>query len=556
MVMVMSDKIFSMAPNIGVPTSRIPMALKHVGSMMFGKLVPLDALPVIPGDHIRTDIRGIIRMSTPIAPIMDDVECSVYSMYVPSRLLFDKFEEWYTTGNSSGVNGGPISLGNFTDLPSYSVYEGIQVGSIADYLGKPITSTDSTKINLGFGKVNALKERAYFKCWMDWFIPQQLVTASLNNSGGAGSRCGTYVAGGATTNVYVNQTAGLLPICKNFDYFTAATLSPQYATAAVQIPLGTEAPVMIKNNGSSIIQFNDQEVFSNFGINAGDKAQAYVNNAGTGAGVTSTNTLVADLSQAAAATVNALREAFAVQKYCERANFGNRFFEVLKAHYGVTSPDARLQRAENIGHASFLINTDEVVSTAGYQAGTSTEVGQPGAISRTGFRYYLGHKSFVEPGYLMTLISTRQKYHTYKQGIMREDSKLTKFEFYSPEFANLGDQVIKNKEIFLQGTATDEDVFGYQEHWAEDRYRPARSSGLLNVNASGALDYWTLGDKFSALPSLSAAFIFENRDNLKRVLTTGNSGPDFIFDIIIDYTADREMPVHVIPGLIDHFGTH
>lgn len=559
---------FSSMPNISISRSRIPLKQSLKGSFNFGKLVPLDALPVYPGDDFAKIIaKGVIRMSQPIVPIMDDIECNLYAFFVPYRLLWNNFEDWYTTGNYNKKQGDPIQLGTnppYDRVPNISLFTtGNTSGSIANYFGKPVVNQDSTKT--AYGIVNVFKERAYFTIWSDWFIPRQLVT-SVPDKSSTGGTLGQYVIGTSTTQVF--PSSALLPVCKSFDYFTAATLSPQYSSGAVTIPLGTTAPVVA---GNSIHSMGNYIKFNNINSASGSYPLfSTMSSSGTGptylkvgtsptSGVTTNfvqNTnLEVDLSQASAATINALREAFAVQKYCERSNYGNRFFEAIVAHFGVTSPDARLQRSEYFGHAKFLINVDQVVSTAGYAVGASQQVGAPGAISITGFKHSLGSKGFVEPGLVVMLMSTRQVHHTYSQGIMREDSKLTKFEWFSPEFANLGDQATLSKELYLGGNSNDEDVFGYQEHWAEDRYRPARVCGLLDPNVTGSLDYWTLADKFSARPNLNANFIFENRDNLSRCLTTASTGPDFIYDIEIDYVADRPMPVYTIPGLIDHFGT-
>lgn len=564
---------FSQMPNIGMPRSRIPLKQGIKGSCNFGKLVPLDAVPVVPGDDFAKIVaKGVIRMSQPIVPIMDDIEANLYAFFVPYRLLWANFENWFTTGNSNTLEGSPIDLNPSTanaQLPNWSIcYNGVTSGCIAEHFGKPLFTADTSKGN--YGKVNVMKEKAYYRCWSDWFIPRQLVTSTPNNA--TSSDLGTYVVGSTTTTVKPNSD--LLPVCKSFDYFTAATLSPQYASGSVMVPIGSSAPIVA--NGTTMHQ-GGKLILSNTinpSVSGGTDYIYNVSNVlkgsatSTASGLKLTNqssTLsgnyaeynnwVADLSAAAGATINSLREAFAVQKYCERSNYGNRFFEAIVAHFATTSPDARLQRAEYFGHARFLINVDQVVSTAGYDVGVSQQVGAPGAISITGFKHSLGSKGFVEPGVVVILMSTRQVHHTYSQGVLREDSKLTKFEFYSPEFANLGDQSTKIKELFLAGTTADDNVFGYQEHWAEDRYRPARVCGLLNPNAANSLDFWTMADKYSSAPNLNANFIFENRDNIKRCLTTGNTGPDFIYDIEIDYVADRPMPVYTIPGLIDHFGT-
>ncbi len=332
---------------------------------------------------------------------------------------------------------------------------------------------------------------------------------------------------------------------KQWDMFTAATLSPQYG-AAVTLPLGSYAPVVgLDSNGDRVGLENLNSMVTQAG---GGRLWSTTNPGGDPVFFST------DLSQATAAKINDIRYAFQLQKYLERANFGTRFFEVLAVHYGVTSPDSRLQRPEYLGGKTAPIVVRTVLSTAGYDAGVNQKVGQPGASSITMIDLSgLFSKGFVEPGYVMILLSTNHE-RLYSQGLMREDYKSDRFEFYSPEFANLGDQAILNKEIMVTGDASDEQVFGYQGHWDEYRYRKNRVSGLLDPVVTGALDYWTLAEKFTSRPSLSASFIEENRDDITRCLVTGANGPDYIGDFYIQYAATRELPLYNIPGLIDHFG--
>lgn len=534
----MGSKHFSKAPNISIPRSKFKMPFTHKTSFEFGKLVPIDCMEILPGDTINLNLASFIRMSNPIAPIMDNVRGYIHAYFCPLRLIWEHTEEFYGANKTTAGYQKTIYK-----IPTRKVdANGISTSSVSHYLGKPVcNATGQTK---GFGEVSVLKERGFWMIWSEYYRAQQLQDPFIcytNDWAEIGSIGGS--------NIYFNE--GCPSVCKQFDYFTAATTSPQYGNA-VTLPLGTFAPVVAVNDTGSNIDLGtsyftgveDTEILKDSSTNI-----VTMNSSSAGQHLD----IKADLSQATSATINSIRYAFAVQKYLERSNFGSRFFEMLNLHYGVTSPDSRLQRPEYLGGTEFLINVTQVLSTAGAETGVSSKLGQPGAVSVTVNKKNLFNKGFVEPGYLYVLLETKQD-HTYSQGLLREDTKTDRFEFYSPEFCNLGDQEIKKKEIMYSASGTDEDTFGYQEHWAEYRYRPDRVSGLLDPNASDSLSYWTLADKFATVPSLSAQFITENRENIARALVTGINGPDFIADFFFDYTAIREMPVYTIPGLVDHFG--
>ena len=244
--------------------------------------------------------------------------------------------------------------------------------------------------------------------------------------------------------------------------------------------------------------------------------------------------------------------AFQLQKYLERANYGSRFFEVLAVHYGVTSPDARLQRPEYLGGYHFRINVDQVLNATGKTDTDQTQLGQKGAVSVTADRHFGFEKAFTEPGYIYILAYTKQD-RSYSDMVLREDIKTNRFEFYSPEFANIGDQEVLRFE--LSGKATTDDVFGYQEAWAEYRFRPNRVSGDLNPGITGSQPYWTLADDYATVPQLGSYWITEDRTNVARALATGSNGPDFLCDWYYEDYAARLMPVYSIPGLIDHVGS-
>lgn len=537
---------FSMAPNISVPRSKFRMPFTHSTSFLHGKLVPVDCFEILPGDEFKADFSALIRMATPIAPIMGNIKAHVHAFFVPMRLVWSHTKEFYGENNTSaGYQTQSYSI------PSAALGSQNDVQALSHYLGKPLTSVDVPTT------VSVLKERGYYLIWNEYYRAQQLQNPVLIQTGDTGS-IGTITGGhglieAGTNTVSIGFGTYCMNVCKEFDYFTACTTAPQYGSA-VTLPLGTYAPVGILNNtNSSYSATNPQAI----GSNSSASANSFQPLKGVVSNIVNNNyPLVADLANATAASINTIRYAFQVQKWLERANFGSRFFEMLNLHYGVTSPDARLQRPEYLGGFDFYINVDQVVSMAGYDASANQDIGQTGAISVTAVKNHnLFHKAFVEPGYVYLLISTTHE-RLYSQGILREDSRKDRFDFYFPEFANLGDQAVLAKEIYANNSLANanEVNFGYQEHWAEYRYRPNRVSGLLNPNAANSLDFWTLAEKFTNIPTLSNSFIMENRNDLARALTTGSNGPDYIADFHVNYTAIREMPLYTIPGLVDHFG--
>lgn len=537
---------FSMAPNISVPRSLFKMPFNHSTSFDHGKLVPIDCFEILPGDEFKCNFSALIRMSTPIAPIMSNIKAHVHVFFVPMRLVWDHTKEFY------GENKTSAGYQTYSYSIPQAVYNAhTDPKAVSAYLGKPITS-----VNAGVN-VSVLKERGYFLIWNEYYRAQQLQNPVLISTGDTGT-IGTITQGhglveGTGSNITIGFGTYCMNVCKEFDYFTACTTAPQYGSA-VSLPLGTTAPVIgVLNSGSASASTSYSIQYQYNGSSAG---AVLGNVTGRDSSGTTRGQLFADLSNATAASINSIRYAFQVQKWLERANFGSRFFEMLNLHYGVTSPDARLQRPEYLGGTEFYINVDQVVATANGidDLNISSSLGQTGAVSVTGIKNKnLFNKAFVEPGYVYVLISTTQE-RLYSQGVLREDTRSDRFDFYFPEFANLGDQVVKNKEIYLN-SSNNEGEFGYQEHWAEYRYRSNRVSGVLNPNVNGSLGFWTLAEKYNSLPTLSNSFIMENRDNLVRALVSGSDGPDYIADFHFDYTAIREMPLYTIPGLVDHFGT-
>lgn len=579
------SNVLSKMPNISIPRSKFKQEFNHSTSFQHGKLIPIDCFEILPGDNYSLKLSSLIRMSTPIAPIFGNIECYLHAFFVPMRLIWNDAEKFYgDPSNHDSISSiTPVDPSSVV-VPNWKPTNGVYVeddfcDAVTNYLGKPFCGgSGDVKASTVF--LSCLKERGYYVIWNEYFRPSNLISSALIDK----SSQTDVTSVGSWGSEYLSFFHPCMSVCKKYDYFTACTLSPQFG-ASVELPLGDFAPLFALDNAYEITD----EARSNFGqvkfqptsgTFTGDHA-LYLNkdvlridsNNGTFGGsynVGKTN-LAVDLSEATAATINSIRYAFQVQKYLERSNYGSRFFEILNAHYGVTSPDGRLQRPDRLGYHKFYINVSQVLATASSTTGSSTsQLGQTGAVSVTGDKVHLFDAAFTEPGYLYVMLDTKID-RSYAGGILREDKRQTRLEFYSPEFANLGDQAIYKNELALYSKFSDKTkfgdsaIFGYQEHWAEYRYRKDRVSGILNPTStiqSGVsnLAFWTLADNYDSLDStsislgLSASFLFEDRNSLARALVTGLAGPDYIADFHFEYIATRELPLYSIPGLIDHFG--
>lgn len=523
-------------PNINMPRYRKNIPFRHNTSFNHGQLIPIDCIPVVAGTTLSVDLASLIRMSTPIAPIMDNITAYVYSFFVPMRLVWQHTAEFF--GANLGETGQTQT--NYT-IPTRNIFgDGVNYNSLSRYLGKPISSISGSNV-----QASVLKERGYWLIVENYFRAQQIETPFIIRTWDQGDIA-------KQGNTVISFSANPYQVNKKLDYFTTATLSPVLG-GDVLLPLGVSAPVYstgaLKLAGSGSNGLNLTASGSQY--DSGAKTLIGIDNPGQGVSPSGNlsyeSGLAVDLSSATAATINSLYYAMAVNKYLAKSQFGNRFFEQMQIHYGVTNPDLTLQIPERLGGMKFNINVDQVLSTAGYANDSSSNVGQPGAVSVTAHKGALFTKSFGEPGYVYILIETKQD-QSYAQGLMKEDTKTNRFEFFTPELANLGEDAILNKEIYVEASNPDE-VFGYQEHWSEYRTRFNRTSGLLNPNVPNALDYWTLTNKFSSQPMLDTSFIKESRDNISRALVTGSTGPDYIADFYVMYKTTSLVPLNSFGGL-------
>jgi len=518
---------FTMIPKADIPRSKFDCQSVHKTTFDAGYLVPVYVDEVLPGDTFNLKMTAFARLSTPLFPIMDNMVLDSFFFFIPNRLVWDNWEKFM------GQQENPDDSIDYVIPQQTSPEGGYAIGSLQDYMGLPtVGQMDPTKTI----DHCAFFTRAYSLVWNQWFRDENLQDSVL-------------VYKGDVTDTTAAANYELLRRGKRKDYFTSALPWPQKGDA-VTLPLGSTAP--IKSNAAIT---DDLTIYNS----AGDAA---VMTAGStnlrmgGTGIApATNSLFADLSEATAATINQLRQSFQIQKLLERdARGGTRYTEIIRSHFGVISPDARLQRPEYLGGGSTPININPIAQTSASAAtGTNTPLGTLGSMGTALAHNHGFTQSFVEHGVIIGLVSIRADL-TYQQGLSRMWSRETRYDFYFPAFAMLGEQAVLNKEIYVTGNATDDAVFGYQERWAEYRYYPSRISGLFRSTAAGTIDAWHLAQKFTSLPTLNDTFIADTPP-VERVVAVGSAanGKQFIFDSFFDVKKARPLPMYSVPGLIDHF---
>ena len=545
-----SQKNFAITPSVSISRSKFKRPNTHKTSFNLGDIVPIyvDA-DILPGDTVSMDLAALVRMSNPICPIMDNIHIDYYAFFCPNRLVYNNWKKFM--GENTSSYGAATDPG----YPTISISgSGIRVGtgSIGDYMGLPHLTQDSVPV-----RVSALPGRAYCLIYNEWFRDQNLISPlSIYTGLGTSDPLAQDPNNFDGSTVWYNHA--LFKAAKDSDYFTRALPYAQKGSP-VSLPLGQYADLEWSSKNASWASLTANNTYGIAAVPSSNGAVKGKDFALLGFEDTQALTngeikLRADLSTATAATINQLRFAFQYQKFLEKdALYGTRYWEILKGHFGITAPDASLQRPELLGHFRQHINIDQVLQTTGSDVSTPSNntLGIPGANSVSGKSEHLISKSFVEHGVLMVLAVARHD-QTYGQGLNRMWSRTKRTDFYFPVFANLGAQEVLEKEIYCNASSSDANVFGYQEAWAEYRYKPNQVSGLLNPSVANSLGFWTLANNFAAAPTLSASFINQDRSNLSRALSTGSTGPDFIADFYFDATYVRPMPMYSLPGLIDH----
>lgn len=529
---------FAITPDIEIPRSQFDRAHGYKTTFDVDYLIPFFSDEVLPGDTFSLQMAHLVRLATPIFPIMDNLHLDTFFFFVPNRLLWDNWERF---------NGAQDKPDDSTDylIPTITAPEGgFAVGSPYDYLGIP-TGVEGIEIN-------ALYFRALNLIYNEWFRDQNLIDSLPVPTGD----------GPDSPSLYTIQRRG-----KRHDYFTSALPWPQKGPG-VGIPIaGNEAPVY--GNGKSL-GFTDGTntygmthgyVDSNLGFTRANNAF----NVNVGTTVTSTATpgqynkaigivstgesgMYADLTEAGAATINDIRQAFAVQRLYERdARGGTRYVEILKSHFGVTSPDFRLQRPEFLGGTSSRINVTPVVNQTGTQDRAQGDLAAFGLSTGSDHGFTA---SFTEHGIILGFCNVWADL-TYQQGVERRFSRRDRLDYYLPVLSHLGEQAILNKEIYATGTDSDNDVFGYQERYGEYRYKNSLITGKMRSSDPQSLDAWHLSQDFTAVPTLSKDFI-ECNTPLDRCIAVQDE-PHFIGDFYFSLKCTRPMPLYGVPGMLDHF---
>lgn len=565
---------FANVPQIHTQRSKFDESFSIKSTFNVGDIVPLFVDPdILPGSTIQMDMAEVIRMATPIYPIMDNIMADLYWFFVPDRLV------WHNHAKFWGENDDPWAQQTEYEVPQItSPSGGWTEGTIADYMGIPTKVSDLS--------VNAKPFRAYAKIFNDWFRDENLMTSCHMYTDDT-----TRQGSNGNTRVTDCELGGMpAKASKMHDYFTSCLPSPQKGDP-VSIPLTGQLDVYAgqtshinKGDDATGMRFRPYDAngkamdaptgtyASHFmmevnGEYAPTKGTSYDYNAQygtngtaiTGArGITPSN-LYADMSQATAVTINALRQAFAVQKYLEAlGRNGSRYIEWVRGIFGVVSSDARMQRAEYLGGQRIPINMDQIIQTSSTDA-TSPQ-GNTSGFSCTRSRSSMFTKSFEEHGTLMCMLVLRVE-HSYQQGLHKCWTRRKWSDFFNPYFQNLGEQAVLNENIYAQGSSVvdadgnivDKQAFGYQEAWAEYRYKENRVTGYMRSNATGSLDVWHLADDYNSLPTLGSTWIEEPKDNVNRVIAvTSQITHQFWADFYFKCYYTLPMPIYSVPGLIDH----
>lgn len=534
-----------------------------------GKLIPFFVDEVLPGDTFQVDTSAIIRMTTPKYPVMDDAFIDFYYFYCPNRILWNNFKKFMGEADEEPwmpTKTYKVPAIKMSGNPTDEISKGPKEESILDYMGIP-TKLNNTKKEKDI-EFNALPIRAYVKIWNEFFRDQNVGNAATITQGD-----GDFYYRDEGEKQTLEETLDrahtggrCLPVNKFHDYFTSCLPYPQRGPE-ISVPLTGDAPVTLGSlvNGKVKPFESNYKIWLN-GTGAGggqvfNRSYAGIPTVAEIGGVEKsgaatdpegnnivTGQLYTNLASVQATTINELRNAIAVQQYYEAmARGGSRYREQLQALWNVNISDKTVQIPEYLGGGRYHVNMNQIVQTSGQQTENETPIGETGAMSVTPINESSFTKSFEEHGFVIGVMCVRHN-RSYQQGLERFWSRKDRLDYYVPQFANLGEQPVKKKEIMLTGTETDEQTFGYQEAWADYRMKPNRVSGLMRSNAVGTLDFWHYADKYETVPTLSQEWMDEGKNEIARTLIEQNE-PQFFGAIRVANKTTRCMPLYSVPGL-------
>lgn len=560
-----NERHFAQIPQVHISRSTFNRPQNILTTFNAGELIPFYVDEVLPGDTFRVRTSAIIRQTTPKYPVMDDAYIDMYYFYVPDRIVWDNFKQFM----------GEIDSTPWMPTKEYTVPQ-IQIkntatqanvklpttGSILDYMGVP-TKCVGPNDELD---VNALPIRGYVKIWNEFFRDQNIDNAATLKTDDNNVTYADSADGASLESTLIEARTGgrCLPVNKMHDYFTSCLPYPQRGPE-VNLPMSGNAPIRLGNQKNEYENFASPVEMVVATLSGGNKPGSLVYTQTTGAPgekmrmqFTGTETvsgepgtgglMYADLANVTAATINDLRQAVAVQHYYEAmARGGSRYREQVRSIYGVTISDKTVQVPEYLGGGRYHVNMNQIVQTSAANDQTNTPLGETGAISITPINEASFTKSFEEHGFVIGVMCVRHD-RSYQQGLEKFWSRKDRLDFYFPQFANIGEQPVKKREIMATGTATDEETFGYQEAWAEYRYKPNRVSGKMRSNAEGTLDFWHYADNYNTVPTLSQEWMKEGKDEIARTLIVQNE-PQFFGAIRVDNKTTRPMPLYSVPGL-------
>lgn len=552
-----NERHFNQVPETHVSRTRFNRDQNILTTFDAGKLIPFYVDEVLPGDTFSVDTAAIIRMSTPKYPVFDDAFIDFYYFYCPNRIIWDNFKRFMGEADDK-----PWMPTKTYQVPKI-IIKGDETGkkypaeqTILDYMGVPTKTVGNPNEKI---EINALPIRAYVKIWNEFFRDQNVGNPAVNNTNDDNTNYSTGTTTGeekdaTEENILKNAVNGgfCLPVSRFHDYFSSCLPYPQRGPE-VTIALTGNAPIKMFDDNGINGQTNPTTIWMNG--NAAYLAQNNENETIVALGATKqtdgesvSRYIATDLSNIEAATINQLRQAFAVQHYYEAlARGGSRYREQVRALFGVSISDKTVQVPEYLGGGRYHVNINQIVQTSSQQTENDTPLGETGAMSVTPINESNFTKSFEEHGFIIGVMCVRHN-HSYQQGLERFWSRSDRLDYYFPQFANIGEQPVKKKEIMLTGTAKDDETFGYQEAWADYRMKPNRVSGKMRSNAVGTLDFWHYADDYKTTPTLSQEWMNEGKTEIARTLVVQDE-PQFFGAIRVMNKTTRCMPLYSVPGL-------